>query len=68
MMRTREDGALLRDYWTVEQLAAECGVSVRTLRNWKALGEAPAATRIGRKILFAASDVQAWLQRQRVAA
>ena len=60
------DSGLLADYLTEDELAAEFGVTRKTIRNWRALGEAPLVTRIGRKIFYAQTDVQKWLQSQRV--
>jgi hypothetical protein len=47
---------------TEDQLAAEIGRSVRTLARWRALGEGPPVTRIGRQILYRESSAKAWLE------
>ena len=60
------DTGLLADYLTEDELAKELGVTRKTIRNWRALGEAPLLTRIGRKIFYARADVRKWLQSQRV--
>lgn len=60
--------ALLCDYLTETQLAGELGVTLRTLRNWRALGETPPVTRIGRKIYYARHAARAWLEGRQVEA
>lgn len=54
--------ALLDDYLKPEQLAAEIGVHVRTLRKWDELGIAPPKTQIGRLILYRRESVIEWLE------
>jgi excisionase family DNA binding protein len=64
-------GELLADYLTQEQVADELGVSVKTLRSWRALCEGPPCTRLGpRLIRFHRTDVAEWLasRKQAVAA
>ena len=53
---------VLDGYMTEDQLAAEIGRSVRTLARWRALGEGPPVTRIGRQILYRESSARAWLE------
>jgi predicted DNA-binding transcriptional regulator AlpA len=55
---------LLDDYLTVDQLAAELGIASITLKRWQALKQGPPLTRIGRRVLYRRSSVQAWLARQ----
>ena len=61
-----DTGGLLDGYLTEQQLADELDVTIRTLRNWRAVGETPRPTRIGKRLFFARDDCQAWLQRQRI--
>jgi predicted DNA-binding transcriptional regulator AlpA len=55
---------LLDDYLTIEQLAAELDIAVITLKRWGALRQGPPVTKIGRRVLYRRSAVQAWLLRQ----
>jgi Helix-turn-helix domain len=52
---------LLDDYMTVEQLAAELGVTPLTVRRWQALKSGPPITRVGRKVFYRRPAVRAWL-------
>ena len=38
-----------------------------TLRNWRSQGQGPAFTRIGKAVLYARTDLEAWEASQRVA-
>jgi hypothetical protein len=53
--------SVLADFLTQEQLAAELGISVRTLRRLHARGEAPPCSRIGRLILYPIAAFRQWL-------
>ena len=48
-------------YMTVEELAKELHVSVRTIYDWEARGVGPRSRRAGRRILYPRVDVDAWL-------
>lgn len=61
-----DTGSLLNDYFSEHEFAAELGVTLRTYRNWRALGEGPTITRIGKRVFIARSDARAWLKGQRV--
>jgi len=53
---------LLSDYCTHQQTANELNVTRRTLDRWEILGEGPPITRIGRRIFYRRSSLQAWLR------
>ena len=53
-------GGILDDYLTPEQLIAELGISLVTLNRWRLQRKAPPVTKIGRKVLFKRSSVEAW--------
>lgn len=61
-MSTTED--LLSEFLTQDEAAAELKVCERTLDRWRNLGEGPPITRLGRRILYRRSSVQAWLHAQ----
>ncbi|MBO3087110.1 helix-turn-helix transcriptional regulator [Cellulomonas dongxiuzhuiae] len=46
---------------SIEMLSEYVGVPVVTIYRWRTNGKGPCATRIGRHIKFALSDVQTWL-------
>lgn len=54
--------SILADYIPPDELAEQLGVTTRTLHHWRAIGEGPARTKIGKKILYHRQDVAAWLQ------
>lgn len=59
--------AILKDYLRGDaELARALGKSDRTIARWRALGEGPTITRIGREILYHVDDVKNWLDSQRV--
>jgi hypothetical protein len=55
---------LLADFLTQEEAAAELKVCERTLDRWRRLDEGPPITRLGRRILYRRSSLQAWLRTQ----
>jgi predicted site-specific integrase-resolvase len=61
-------GTLLGDYLSEHQLAKELGVTIRTLRKWRSLGEAPPVTRLGKRIYYARRQARAWLETRQVEA
>ena len=46
----------------VDELAEWLGVPIQTIYDWRLSGRAPRAHKIGKHLLFALSDVQAWLE------
>jgi predicted DNA-binding transcriptional regulator AlpA len=64
--RKRPLGAdLLAEYYTEHQLADQFGVTLRTLRTWRAAGEAPPHKRLGKYVMYAKADVRDWLAKRR---
>jgi hypothetical protein len=57
---------VLSDYFTQEEAATELKVTERTLDRWQRLREGPPITRLGRRILYRRSSLQAWLRRREV--
>lgn len=53
--------SLTQDHLTPDQLAAELGVSLRTLMRWHALRKGPARISVGRLILYRRAAIQDWL-------
>lgn len=52
---------LLADWISRNQLAVELSVTPDTLGRWDARREGPPCTRIGRKVFYRRSSVEAWL-------
>jgi excisionase family DNA binding protein len=52
---------LLADFLTQDEAAAELKVSERTLDRWRRLGEGAPVTKIGRRVLYRRTSLQAWL-------
>jgi predicted site-specific integrase-resolvase len=46
---------------TSEETAARLRVSVDTLRFWRFRGKAPVGIRMGRRVMYLASDVEAFI-------
>ena len=59
---------LLADYLTEADAASTLGVCTKTLRRWRALGEGPPVTRVGRKLLYRKSSIARWLASKETAA
>ena len=54
-------GALLADYISEEQAAAELGICRRTLQRWRRLQKGPPLTRIAERVMFRRAAVTKWL-------
>ena len=50
---------------SITQLAEYLDVPVTTIYDWRTDGKGPCAIKVGGRVRFAISDVQAWLLRQR---
>lgn len=55
---------VLSDYFSEADAAGELRVCAKTLQRWRALGEGPPVTRLGRTILYRKSSLRAWLASQ----
>ncbi len=54
------------DLLTEKQLSQGTGIPCNTLRYWRANGEGPPYHRLGRSIRYRLSDVEAWLEENKV--
>ncbi len=52
---------------TLDQAASRIGRSVETLRYWRKRGEGPKTFRLGRRVVVAEEDLNAWIDAQRAA-
>lgn len=48
----------------IEQVSERTGVPVNTLRYWRQLGTGPKSARLGRRVVYRATDVDAWIDAQ----
>jgi hypothetical protein len=55
---------VLADFMDTDELAADLDVTPLTLVRWRLQKTGPAVTRLGRRILYRRSSVQAWLASQ----
>lgn len=46
---------------TTEEVADRCRTSPRTVRWWRHNSRGPKGFRVGKRVLYLASDVEAWL-------
>lgn len=49
------------DYMTTEEVAALLRTSPETVRYWRHLGKGPTSFKLGRRVLYARVDVEAWI-------
>lgn len=55
-------------YLTTAEVAELCRTSPDTCRYWRHVGKGPRSFKVGRRVLYAEADVQAWLRSLRDAA
>ena len=55
-------------YLTTSEVADLCRTSAETVRYWRHIGKGPASFKVGRRVLYAAGDVETWLAGLRHAA
>jgi hypothetical protein len=58
-------GPTRRDLVSIQDLAVELGVSIRTLRRWNKLPDAPKRYRRGHSLMHRRADVQTWFERSK---
>ena len=56
--------AILSEFLTTEELAAELRRNPRTLDRWEVLGMGPPRTHVGRQVLYRRTSVEKWLAAQ----
>jgi len=50
---------------SIDELAEDLGVSIKTIYEWRQTGRGPIGIRMGRHLKFAVSDVCTWLDEKR---
>ena len=53
-------GRLLR----IHEVAQETGIPLETLRYWRKQGRGPKSAKLGRRVVYRASDVETWINDQ----
>lgn len=48
-------------YLTTAEVAERCRTTVETVRYWRQTGYGPGGFKVGRRVLYAESDVEQWL-------
>lgn len=51
------------EYMTTAEFAELVRVPDATVRYWRHLGKGPASVKVGRRVLYAATDVREWIKR-----
>lgn len=59
-MTTSEVAELL----TLQQVAERYNIAQNSLRYWRVQGTGPKSARIGRRVMYRAADVEAWVEEQ----
>jgi len=54
-------------YLTTPEVAELCRTAPETVRYWRHIRKGPASFKLGRRVLYAAEDVEAWLKAEREA-
>jgi excisionase family DNA binding protein len=55
----------LADYLTIDELALYLRTTERAIRRWRERGTCPPAARVGARLLFERSDIDAWVTSRR---
>lgn len=53
------------EYLTTEEVADLLRTAVNTVRYWRYTGEGPRSFKVGRRVLYARADVEAFIQQAR---
>ncbi len=56
---------MTHDYMTTEEVAEHLRTTPATVRWWHSVGKGPASVRVGRRRLYARTDVKAWIEESR---
>lgn len=54
-------------YLTTVEVAELCRTSPETVRYWRHIRQGPPSFKVGRRVLYAADEVETWLERLRSA-
>ena len=57
--------SILNNLNSPEQVKQRLGISLPTLARWRGAGEGPPFIKMGHRVAYTDSDLEAWLQSQR---
>lgn len=60
-------GAVQSEFMTVRELSEEAHIPTETLRYWRANDSGPASFKVGKRVLYRRSEVDAWFAEQEAA-
>ncbi len=52
-------------YMTTDEVAELTRTPTETVRYWRSIGKGPKSFKVGRRVLYAIEDVQAWIDEAR---
>jgi predicted site-specific integrase-resolvase len=55
-----------KQYFSPDEAARTIGVASQTLARWRCEGGGPPFIRVGRKIMYGATDITAWMNSRRM--
>lgn len=53
------------DYMTTQEVGEALRTPVETVRYWRHVGKGPQSFKLGRRVLYARADVEAWIAEAR---
>ena len=54
-----------RSFLDTRRAAKVIGMSRRTLEKWRTLGKGPPYLKLGRRVLYSSTDLEAWIESRR---
>lgn len=57
----------MSNYMTITEVAEELRTPVETIRYWRSAGKGPKSWKLGRRVLYAREDVEAFVEAARKA-
>lgn len=51
----------MNDLMRTEEVSEETGIPAATLRYWRHIGTGPRSAKLGRRVVYRRSDVEAWI-------
>ncbi|MFD6134582.1 helix-turn-helix transcriptional regulator [Isoptericola sp. NPDC060257] len=54
----------MNDLMRTEDVSRETGIAAATLRFWRFQGTGPRSAKLGRRVVYRRSDVEAWINEQ----
>jgi predicted DNA-binding transcriptional regulator AlpA len=55
---------MMDEIWLLEETSQHTHVPKATLRYWRQIGEGPKSFRIGGRVAYKRSDIEAWIEKQ----